>query len=69
MGPTAACFFNRPYVPKLKASTKEIHGGRPNPTLSTSTAAKAMPSAIHCQRRSRSPSTTTPSSTVTSGLM
>jgi hypothetical protein len=37
--------------------------------VSTATAAAAMPTAVHCSGRNRSLNATTPSTTLTSGLM
>lgn len=48
---------------------REIHGGRPYPTVRTSTAAAPTPTAVHCTGRSRSLSSSTPMAMVTSGLM
>lgn len=48
---------------------REIHGGRPYPTVRTSTAAAPTPTAVHCTGRSRSLSSSTPIAMVTSGLM
>ncbi|GAB2877230.1 hypothetical protein GCM10027074_51730 [Streptomyces deserti] len=69
MPPRPTFFFTSPYVAKEKARQSEIHGGLPYPTVSTSTAEKAIPTAAHCTGRSRSFSSSTPIAMVTSGLM
>ncbi|GAA4714283.1 hypothetical protein GCM10023215_66840 [Pseudonocardia yuanmonensis] len=65
----ATFFLSSPYTPNDTASASPSHGGLPLPTLITTTASAAMPSAATCARFGRSRSTTTPSSTLTSGLM
>jgi hypothetical protein len=62
-------FLSSPYTPKVTASASPIQGTVPSAMLITNTAAVATSSATHCARRSRSCSTSTPSSTLTSGLM
>lgn len=69
MPPRLTFFFTSPYVAKEKARLREIHGGRPYPTVSTSTAAKPTPTATHCAGRSRSFRISTPIAMVTRGLM
>jgi hypothetical protein len=56
-------------VAKEKARVREIHGSRPYPTVSTTTAAKPTPTAAHCTGRIRSFRSSTPIAIVTSGLM
>ena len=46
-----------------------MNGTAPPPTAITTTAAVPNPTAIHCATRSRSVNTSTPSTTLTSGLM
>jgi len=67
--PRFTFFLTRPYVAKEKARVREIHGGCPYPTVSTSTAAAPIPTAAHCTGRSRSLSSSTPIAMVTRGLM
>ena len=57
-----------PYRPKDTARVRASQGGRPPSTAMTTTATAAMPTATHCTGRSRSRSTSTPSSTLTNGL-
>jgi hypothetical protein len=63
------CFFTNPYSPNEAASMSAIEGRLPWAKVRTPTATAPVPTAAHCSGRSRSCSTTTPSRTVTSGLM
>ena len=63
------CFFTRPYAPNDAARVSAIQGKVPYATMITTTATTAIAIAAHCAGRSRSCSTSTPSSTVTIGLM
>ena len=62
-------FFMNPYVVNEPASARAIHGGRPYPTISTTTATAPSTTAASWSDLTCSFSTTTPSATVTSGVM
>jgi hypothetical protein len=68
-GSTEISLRSRPYSPNEQASPSAIHGGVPASKVSHATPAAAHATASHCRPRRRSLSTTTPSSTLTSGLM
>ena len=62
-------FLTRPYSPNDAARLSATQGTVPPATASTVTAPAPSPTATHWVTRSRSLKITTPSSTLTSGLM
>ena len=68
-GSVGTTFFTAPYKPNDSASPRPMIGGEPTSTVSTTTAITAMARATNCARLSRSRKTSSPSATVTSGLM
>ncbi len=67
--PTGTSLRRRPYIPNEKASVREIQGSDPTRSVSHSTPAAASATAIRFGQDSRSRSSTTPSATLTIGLM
>ena len=67
--PSAAVLRTRPYSANRSASASAIQGSAPAVAVSQTTPAAASATAVHCTGRSRSPSTATPSATLTIGLM
>lgn len=65
----AATLRSSPYRPNETASVSDIHNAPPPETAITATPTAATATAITCTRPIRSPSTTMPSATLTSGLM
>ena len=68
-GSASTTFLINPYRPNDTASTSAIYGTSPTSAVSITTATTASVNATSCHLLSRSRKITTPSATLTSGLM